>query len=297
MRRRLIEAVAQLQSQRGAFDAVVMLSLTEKILLSDWCLAQGVRVFWWEHDRVGAWLRLNPWLPRLRSLATRVTTLVVSELSRRVYVALGWPAAHVVAIPNGVDPHRFAEAPASAAVPGTLRVGCVARLSTEKGVDVLIDAVAALPEAQLEIVGTGPEEGLLRKLLAAHAEREHQTVPRMRLHASVPDLGAFYRSLDVFVLPSRDHDPFGLVAAEAMQLGIATVVTDQCGIAGYLQPGAHALVVSAESAMGLAEALRTLADPVVRQGVAIQGQARALRAFGQAEMVRHYLEVFVGAGT
>src|SRR5216117_3594239 len=50
-------------------DTVMMLSLTEKILLTPFLLEKGVRVLWIEHDRVGRWLTKNPWLPTLISLS------------------------------------------------------------------------------------------------------------------------------------------------------------------------------------------------------------------------------------
>ena len=66
-------------------DVIVMLSLTEKLLLTPLALARGMRVFWVEHDKIGAWLRKNPWLPLLRSLSRNVTTIAVSDLSRKLF--------------------------------------------------------------------------------------------------------------------------------------------------------------------------------------------------------------------
>src|SRR3989338_4926158 len=80
-----------------------MLSLTEKILLTPWALQQGIKVYWVEHDRIGHWLTWNPWLPILCKLSKNVTTFVVSEFSRKLYLNLGWPPEKTVAIPNGVN--------------------------------------------------------------------------------------------------------------------------------------------------------------------------------------------------
>ena len=90
-----------------------------------------------------------------------------------------------------------------------IHLGCISRLSREKGIDVLIDAAKDMAGVSLTIVGSGREEPHIRTLI--------NNLPHIRLLPSVSDLSAFYRSLDVVILPSRDNDPFGLVAAEAME--------------------------------------------------------------------------------
>jgi glycosyltransferase involved in cell wall biosynthesis len=296
MRAALIDALTHWQAEAGVFDVVIMLSLSEKLLLSDWCSDRRMRVFWWEHDRIGRWLRSNPWLPQLRALASHVTTITVSELSRSLLIALGWPMTKIVAIPNGVNPTRFGPNSAATKTIGSMvRVGCLARLSAEKGVDVLIQSVARLPQVELVIVGTGPEEGFLRKLAQSICDSEHQNIGRISIVPTVPDVGAFYRTLDVCVLPSRDNDPFGLVAAEAMQLGVATIVTDQCGIAGYIQAGTDALVVPADDSVALERALSDLLDSNQRQTLAKNGQAKALVKFAHEHMITAYIELLTSA--
>lgn len=286
------EGRASQMASEGEGCAIVMLSLSEKLLLTPVALAQGIRVLWLEHDRVGRWLTKNPWLPELRNLSRLTTTVVVSELSADIYKRLGWSADTVTAIPNGIDEARlignaghYAPAPVQ---PGTLRVGTIARLTPDKGVDVLIEAVAGMPEADLTIVGTGSEEGYLRRLITDMTARESAQEPRVRLHRTVDDLGAFYRSLDVFVLPSREHDPFGLVAAEAMLCGTAVIVTDACGIASYLHNGTDALIVPANDATALRNALRSLANPAQRAIMADGGKRTAQETFPLKAMVDAY---------
>lgn len=275
-------------------DAIVMLSLSEKLLLTPIALQRGIRVLWIEHDGIGRWLTRNPWFPRLKELAKSVTTIVVSDLSKRMYTDLGWPAERTVSIPNGVDLSRFSPTPyllppnpdegVGIGVGGReLRLGTIARLTEDKGVDLLIDAVTDLPEVSLTIVGKGREEGFLRKLLD-----ERGLTDRVSIQPDVEDLGAFYRSLDAFVLPSRTHDPFGLVAAEAMMLGISTIVTDQCGIARHIEPGKEALVVEANSAPALKQAITELLSRERRASLAHIGKCAARERFSLERMVDAY---------
>ncbi|MFH1670301.1 MAG: glycosyltransferase family 4 protein [Patescibacteria group bacterium] len=281
--------------QFSDLDAVIMLSLSEKLLLTPLLQYSNTRVFWLEHDRVGRWLKQNPRLPNLKGLSKHVTTIVVSNLSKKIYEELGWPAEKVVAIPNGIDPHRFNYKKNSPLPVGeglgeraknktkTIHIGCVSRLTHDKGVDLLIEAVKELPDVQLTIIGTGREEKLISK--SANTSASLSTGKLISLLPHVEDLGSFYSSLDVLVLPSREHDPFGLVAAEAMTFGVPVVVTDACGIADYLENGKDAVIVKANSTQALKEGIeQALASKTMGE----EGQKTAMEKFAAEKMVDRY---------
>ena len=282
MRPVLIKAIQKLIAKCQMPNAIFMLSLTEKLLLTDWAIAQGIKVFWIEHDRVGRWLTHNPWLPTLRKLSRQVITIVVSDLSRDLYLKLGWDQERIATIPNGVDLHHFVPNPNPN--PNLRRIGCIARLTRDKGVDLLIEAAQDLPNVTVDIVGTGKEEVYLRRM----ADRVNaQTHKRINVISSVPNIAAFYHSLDVFVLPSRSHDPFGLVVAEAMAAGVPVIVTDACGVASHLAPE-EALIVKAGSVEALREALRMMQKDSIRQQFALSGPKVAREKFSLARMIEAY---------
>jgi glycosyltransferase involved in cell wall biosynthesis len=105
----------------------------------------------------------------------------------------------------------------------------------------------------------------------------------------INDLPSFYHSLDCFVLPSREHDPFGLVAGEAMLMGIPTIVTDACGISGYLQNKRDALIVPAGSAQSLRDAITAfMSDPSKRSTMGAAGKHRAIEQFSMERMIQRY---------
>ncbi|NOS68135.1 MAG: glycosyltransferase family 4 protein, partial [Candidatus Peribacteraceae bacterium] len=101
-------------------------------------------------------------------------------------------------------------------------------------------------------------------------------------------LAAFYRSIDVLILPSRDNDPFGLVVAEAMACGTPVIVTDQCGIAGYLTNGEDALIAGANSEKALREAIIRMQDSSLRERLGRAGQKTASKNFAVESMVETY---------
>lgn len=286
MKQQLLNA---LLTPHSSLTTVVMLSLSEKLLATEELAKQGHPVFWIEHDRIGNWLRMNPWLPLLRRMSRFATIIVVSELSKKIYVDLGFDSQRIVVIPNGIDLKKFdpSRYPPSAT---HSHVGTVARLTSDKGADVLIDSVTDIPEANLTIIGTGPEEGFLRKLII-----DRNLSDRIVIKPNIADLPSFYSSLDVFVLPSRDHDPFGLVAAEAMAMGIPVIVTDACGIASMLRHEKDALIVPAESSRALREAISSLLrDASLRQRLGAAGKETAHATFALETMIDRY-ETLLGA--
>lgn len=269
-KRRMQKALKAILTEFPDIDAICMLSLTEKILLTPYAIQQGVRVLWIEHDTVGRWLTKNPSLPTLIKMSTNVTTVCVSDLSADIFRNLGYK--NVVAIPNGVSfpsddftPHTFDE---------TLRIGCIARLSEEKGVDILERAVRSLDNVTALIVGKGN----------VHIP----TSPRVAVQSDIPDVNDVYSHIDVLVLPSRREDPFGLVVAEAMMRGIAVICTDVCGVSGYLQNGIDALIVPAGDMHALKDAIERMQETSFREQIANAGKHTAEQTFSLERMVDGY---------
>lgn len=291
MRQSLRQLMDTFFKEGPGVDVVVMLSLTGKLLLTDIVTDLGARAFWIEHDRVGNWLLKNPWLRTLIHQSRKATTIVVSELSHRIYRKLGWHEDDLLVIPNGVDTERLhtnkLETSNQQPVTHMLRIACIARLSPEKGVDLLVEAVASLAGVHLEIVGEGREAEKLKMLT-----RMSNTTDMVTFTPFVEQVTDVYSRMDVLVLPSRDHDPFGLAAAEAMMLGIPVIVTDQCGIAGYLTNETDALVVPANSPLALKEAIEKMQKPLLRDAIGKAGQKTAERVFSLERMIDAYETAF-----
>jgi glycosyltransferase involved in cell wall biosynthesis len=290
MRQLLVEGVEKVMQHSGQLDVICMLSLSEKLLLTPWCIRQGIRVIWMEHDPIGRWLRWNPWRLLLQRFSSSVTTICVSESAKRDYGALGYSPEHICVIPNGVpsaEPNPVAESPK------TLRIGTIARLAHEKGVDILLEALRPLEGVSLSIVGQGREEASIKRMIDEDVLETGQK--RITLTASLPSLEAWYESIDVLVLPSRT-DPFGLVVAEAMMRGIPVLVTDRCGVADVLTHAYDALIVQSECPHALSEALCHLKDPLFRQALSTHGRMTAEKHFSLPAMIAAYETVLREGG-
>jgi len=285
-----------LLEQFHTLDVIAMLSLSEKLLLTDAAHKRIIRVVWIEHDRIGRWLTKSPWLPLLLKHSAHATTVAVSELSRKIYEDLGWDKKTTRAIPNGIDAKRITANHVSSSVvenspEGIFCIGCIARLSAEKGVDVLIESLAELPPfVTLEIIGKGHEELKLKTLA-----KKLRVSERITFTPAEKNISDAYGRFNAFVLPSRDNDPFGLVAAEAMLANVPVIVTDACGIAGYLTHGKDALITKADSSSALTQALSALIDPATRQSLGENGRKTALEKFSIKTMVDQYESVFTGS--
>lgn len=134
------------------------------------------------------------------------------------------------------------------------------RLSHEKGVDVLVEAfarvAAALPEAELLLVGDGPLRTEIDDRVAANglASRVKMTGQLNRIDAE--------RTMDaawIQVAPSLLEEPFGIAAAEAMMRGTAVVASEGGGLGEIVEAGRGGILVPPGDANALAEALIGLA--------------------------------------
>ena len=140
------------------------------------------------------------------------------------------------------------------------RVGVVARLVPEKGVDVFLHAVAratrAVPDARFAVVGGGPCDDDLRRLA-----RELGLGDVVAFEGFRDDAPQVIAGLDVLVVPSRtDGSP--LVVGEAMHAAVPVVASRVGGLPDLVDHGRTGLLVAPGSVDELASALvALLLDP------------------------------------
>jgi glycosyltransferase involved in cell wall biosynthesis len=207
----------------------------------------------------------------LRGVLTGAALLVAaSERERDEYVNAGVAAARIAIRPNGFPergpvPPRGTLRTRIGVEPDTPLVLSVGRIARGKGLELLVEAVAALPGVHAAIVGADGGHGMTGELV--ELGRRLGVEQRIHLPGPVPhgELPGIYADADVFALPSA-HENFGLVAAEASAVGAAIVVSDRCGVAELLRERGG--VVIGYDRDELREALRTLlADPERRRGL------------------------------
>ncbi len=175
----------------------------------------------------------------------------------------------------------------------------VGRLVPYKGVGVLLEAVARVPDAELQIVGDGP-----RRFFLQQRARALGISGRVHFTGSVDHaaLARLLREARALVLPSLDAgETFGLVQLEAMAAGCAVIASDlPTGVAGVGVPEQTALLTAPGDVAALAMALgRLQEDPDLAAKLGSAGRARYLARYRPERMIRElrswYGELLAGA--
>lgn len=169
----------------------------------------------------------------------------------------GLPERKITVIWNGLPEAAFAEtAPALPKVPGSLRVGMIARMNTPAKNHALFLRVAArlsleFPQAEFVIAGDGP----LRKKV--EAEAAHLALgERVRFLGDRRDVPAVFTSLDLSVLPSASESLSNAIL-ESMAAGVP-VVASRVGGNSELVSGDRGILVPVGDEIGLTAAVATL---------------------------------------
>ncbi|MBM4223697.1 MAG: glycosyltransferase family 4 protein, partial [Gammaproteobacteria bacterium] len=170
-------------------------------------------------------------------------------------------------------------------------IGCVGRIKfVRKGQEVLVQAAARLKQrglaAKLLLVGApapGNEE---------HGERLRKLINELGLASDVVLTGELadprpaYAAMDVFVLPSAQAEPFGLVVLEAMAMGCPVVATAIGGPLSIVAEGETGFLVPPGDASALADKLEVLLRNVaLRERMAAVGRSRLESKFSFANTV------------
>mgnify|MGYP000361943374 CR=1 FL=1 len=215
--------------------------------------------------------------------------LCITPAIREHVVARGWPGARAHVLPNfaTVDNH-LPEDRTNLNTPRRAPVLLVpSRLHRNKGLDVMLRALAQLPGVICWLAGDGPARTELGRLAL-----ELGVVDRVRFLGWRADKGALYRAADVVVFPSR-YEPFGTVSLEAWAYERPLVTTDADGPAGLVTPERDALMVPREDPDALAAAIRrVLDDPRLAARLVAAGRTRYHEGYTEAACVARYLDLF-----
>jgi glycosyltransferase involved in cell wall biosynthesis len=231
--------------------------------------------------------RWRPYVVRaLERLAVRAADRVVVTSSRTADYLVEThrvDRARVRVVPNAIDVRRFAPDPTVARESGL--VIAVGRLAPEKNLALLIEAVARVPGARLQLVGDGVERPALEgaaKGLGAPVEFSG-TVPN-------EELPTLLNRAAVFALPSRyEGQPKALL--EAMACGLPVVGADVAGIRDVIRHGQTGWLCQPD-VDGLARALATLlGDQALRARLGDGARAAVERAHSTEAVVEAELAV------
>jgi glycosyltransferase involved in cell wall biosynthesis len=235
-----------------------------------------------------------------------VSARTASEWSRTLQV----PTGRIDVLHNPIDTARFR--PDAAARKSTrdelgvdddcIVIGYCGRLIREKGVDILLRAVASLVAdkrpVKLIVLGSDgqnvvlygePLEPKLKSL--AH---ELGIAGAVAFLGARPDVERWYNAMDVVVAPSVYSEPFGLVVAEALACGRPVIASRIGGIPEIMTGPLDEFLVPPNDVAALAAALRRLiGDPQRRAQAGRIGRDVVENNFGVALFLDRLERIFV----
>jgi glycosyltransferase involved in cell wall biosynthesis len=242
---------------------------------------------------------------RLANLrASRV--IANSHATARAFVDGGGKESLVRVVHNGIDAAPFdavqerdaAALRASLGVPpGAFLVALFGRFHPWKGQQVLLHALAGLPDVHALFVGA-PLFGEEAFESALH-EQATRLSGEGRAHflGFRRDIPTLMRASDAVVHASVFPEPFGRVLVEGMLAGRPVIATRGGGVTEIATDGENALLVPPDDAQALAAAIQRLRnDPALARRLASAGQTRAREMFTAAAMVRGVREALAGLG-
>lgn len=228
-----------------------------------------------------------------------------SRAIERELIAAGYPRNRIRYVPNGVEPRlprtaqdRLAAREALAEEhlwlemqPQAPLVVAIGPLEETQGYEHLLrgwpNVVARWPNARLWIVGQGSRRGALLTQIEAAGMSSWVALPGAFDH--LDDLLA---AADLFVHPVLE-DGMSPALLNAMSAGLPIVATDIPANQELISSHQHGLLVPAEDASALAEAMsQVLEDPALAIDLGQAAAGRVQQEFSLSRMVDSHLELF-----
>jgi phosphatidylinositol alpha-1,6-mannosyltransferase len=265
-----VRRLAQSLQIRHACRAVVFGAAAPLGLLAPALRPRATRIVALSHGHEVWWARVRPARALLRRIGDEVDVLttISDHTTAAIEQALSSRArSRIVRLPPPVDTGLFA--PRVAERDPRL---CVAagRFVPQKGFRMLLDAWDLVqrqlgPAYRLHLVGTGPEEGRLRRRAAGGRHPHSVTFLGAVRHEDLP---ARLQRAGVFALPVRSMlgglyaEGLGLCFVEAASCGLPVVVGASGGAPETVLPGRSGFVVDPADPRAVADAVATLlTDP------------------------------------
>lgn len=234
----------------------------------------------------------HTWIPR-RGLAGLVKRRALRHAAN---IAVSRAVADDLPVPCAIVPNAYADdvfVRTSGAVRNKELV-FVGRLVSDKGVDVLIDALAVLARrgrrVGLTVIGDGPELPALRQRAVDAGVAEQVEFAGRRVG---PDLVDALNLHCVLVVPSVWQEPFGVVALEAMACGCVPLVSRSGGLPDAV--GAAGATFPLGDRAALADAIDLLLGDATLTGRLRDAAAAHLERHTRDRVAHDYLQALSDA--
>ena len=215
------------------------------------------------------------------------------------YLAVPTEKIHSVRLGIGLDGHGKTERNINNNNPFV--IGYLARICPEKGLHVLVDAVAELAKRTSENSVRLKIAGYLGKRDHHYFEGVKTAIRNHGIEHLVEHVGevdrtdkiAFLNSLDVLSVPTVYHEPKGLFLLEALANGVPAVQPNHGAFPEILSATGGGVLFEPDSPCGLADALHGLLEnPDLRAQLGKNGKSVVHRDFSDQKMAMETLNVY-----
>lgn len=223
---------------------------------------------------------------------------VSSDVAETVRAAYRPPSGRLSVIPNGVDVERYAHSVDRDAIRVAIGVATeaplaivVAKLMTQKGHAVLLDALPSVLERmdRLHVVLVG--EGELRGVLEERVEAAGLT-GSVTLAGNRGDIPQLLAASDLFVLPSL-WEGLPMALLEAMATGLPVVATAVSGTREVIEDGRSGILVPPGDAAALGAAMiEVLERPETAASLGAAARARVEDCYSARGQAERHAELF-----
>ncbi|RWZ68706.1 glycosyltransferase [Labedella populi] len=210
--------------------------------------------------------------------ASDAVVAISAAEAHTVAVRLGGDPKRIVIVPPGVDAELFH--PWSGSRRGSGYVVAAARLQPLKGLDLAIEAVAAVsPDVRPDLIVAGEAssdfDGYVDDLRTLADERGIAAKVHFIGPQSRPDLAALLRESRLVLVPSHS-ETYGLVALEASASGVPVIASASGGLREAVVDGETGIVLDSRDPGDWGRAIeRVLRDPELGARFARAGRSRA----------------------
>ena len=201
----------------------------------------------------------------------------------------GWDRDRVQFLPNFVYAKRAPSADRSSffTPENAFLILGMGRFHENKAFDILLDAVAKIPDVYLWLVGDGP----LKKHLEEYSEKVGVR-PRTRFIGWTHQPEKFFAAADLLVCPSR-HEPLGNVIIEAWAQKLAVIASETPGPQSLIRHGENGLLFPIDDSGGLRDAINVLAENnQLKEQLAFQAYQDFEGNYNENVIVEKYIQFF-----
>lgn len=178
-----------------------------------------------------------------------------------------------------------------------VRLLYIGRISPEKGVDVLVDAMTKLSDLPVHLTVAGMGRG--KDVLPLMREcRNSRIDDRVEWVGHIDNVYGAIAKADIGILPTRVPEAFGLSALEFISQGVPVVASASGGPLEIFTDGTDGFLVEPGNAAALAQAIRRLVtDAPLRDRMGRAARDTFDSKFGYTQFLKKIIEIYEGAFT